>query len=392
MRIGVIGAGLGGLLSASLLSEMGYRVEVFEKLPFLGGRFTNFNYRGYEISTGALHMIPHGSRGPLARMLKKAGAKVEIVDSKPEGTALYNGEEVKISRKRIPLRSRIAFLAHCVKNWFKEVKLSELEKKLDDFSARYLRAFLGWSFSITPEQTTLSKIYPVYRSILELGGPGVPVGGCRSVIEALVEVIRSNDCDINRQKVSAIRKEGYGFSVHLENRTAKRFDVVISDIGHEETARLSGLKSYAKLEPSRGIKYSIAVKQSFIDHTGVLFTLNTRRISGMNQVTNADPNLGKQNFLMAHQPMLTTNVRFEISEGLKDLKELLKGYDYEILAVQSFSDGWPVNRALAGSDIGCKTPVNGLYVVGDGAKGHDIEVDGIALGVEEVVEEIRKTL
>jgi len=177
-----------------------------------------------------------------------------------------------------------------------------------------------------------------------------------------------------------------------ENKTAKRFDVVISNIGHGETAKLSNLKDYAKLEPSRGIKYSIAVKQSFIDHTGVLFTLNTRRISGMNQVTNADPNLGKRHFLMAHQPMLTSNVKFEISEGLKDLKELLKGYDYEILAVQSFSDGWPVNRALAGSDVGCKTPVNGLYVVGDGAKGHDIEVDGIALGVEEVVEEIRKIL
>jgi phytoene dehydrogenase-like protein len=392
MKVAVIGAGLGGLLSASILSEMGYSVEIFEKLPFIGGRFTSFKYRGYEITTGALHMIPHGSRGPLAELLRKAGAKVEIIDSNPYGTALYGGEEIDVNRRRIPLRSKVSFALLCMKNWFREVKLSELERRLDDFSAKFLRAFLGWSFSITPEQTTLTKIYPVYRSILEHGGPGVPVGGCKAVVDALVDVIRSNDCAIRKLKVSAIRNGNCGFSVYFENGDTEKFDIIISNIGHEETAKLMGIKKYVKLEPSRGIKYSISVRQPFIEHTGVLFTLNTRRISGMNQVTNADPNLGKGNFLMAHQPMLTSNVKFEISEGLKDLKELLKGYDYEILAIQSFSDGWPVNRAIAGSDSGCKTPVSGVYVVGDGAKGSDIEVDGIALGVKDTVEYIRKSL
>ncbi len=387
MRIAVVGSGLGGLLSAAILSERGYEVEVYEKLPFIGGRFTSFNYRGYEISTGALHMIPHGSRGHLARMLKEAGARVEIIDSKPEGTALYNGEEVEVRKRSFPLRSKLSFALFCLKNRFREVRLSELERRLDDFSARFLRAFLGWSLSITPEETTLTKIYPIYRSTLELGGPGVPAGGCRAVVEALAEVVESNDCKIRRgSKVRSVRKEDYGFSVHLE-REAKAFDVVLSDIGHEETAKLCSYRA-EKCEPSSGIKYSIAIKQPFIEHTGVLFTLNTRRISGMNQVTNADPNLGKGHFLMAHQPMLTSNVKFEISEGLKDIRELLRGYEYEILAVQSYSDGWPVNRAKAGGEESVKTPLKGLYVVGDGAKGQDIEVEGIALGVEKALQEV----
>ena len=387
MKVAVVGSGLGGLLSAAILSERGYEVEVFEKLPFTGGRFTSFNYRGYEISTGALHMIPHGSRGHLARMLREAGARVEIIDSRPEGTALYRGEEIEIRRKNFPFRSKLSFALFCLKNRFREVKLSDLEKRLDEFSAGFLRAFLGWSLSITPEETTLSKIYPIYRSTLELGGPGVPAGGCRAVTDALVEVVESHDCQIRKKcKVKAIRKEDYGFSVHLE-KEAKAFDAVISDIGHEETARLCSYRA-ERCEPSSGIKYSIAVKQPFIEHTGVLFTLNTRRISGMNQVTNADPNLGRKHFLMAHQPMLTSNVKFEISEGLKDIRDLLRGYDYEILAIQSFSDGWPVNRAKAGSEESVKTPLRGLYVVGDGAKGQDIEVEGIALGVEKALHEV----
>ncbi len=42
----------------------------------------------------------------------------------------------------------------------------------------------------------------------------------------------------------------------------------------------------------------------------------------------------------------------------------------------------------AGKDIGLETPCRNVFVVGDGAKGDAIEVDGIALGVEKVIESI----
>jgi phytoene dehydrogenase-like protein len=79
----VIGAGLGGLLSAAKLATSGYEVEVFERLPMIGGRFTNIEYKGFALSTGALHMIPHGPAGPLAQMLESVGADVNIVRSNP---------------------------------------------------------------------------------------------------------------------------------------------------------------------------------------------------------------------------------------------------------------------------------------------------------------------
>ena len=64
MKIGIVGAGLGGLLTGALLSNK-HDVVVFEKLPFLGGRFTNLEYEGFQLTTGALHMIPHGNDGYL---------------------------------------------------------------------------------------------------------------------------------------------------------------------------------------------------------------------------------------------------------------------------------------------------------------------------------------
>ena len=67
----VIGAGLGGLLTAAQLLQRGKHVVVLERLPHSGGRFTAKNFRGVQVSTGAVHMIPFGSGGVLACMLSR---------------------------------------------------------------------------------------------------------------------------------------------------------------------------------------------------------------------------------------------------------------------------------------------------------------------------------
>ncbi|RLG21175.1 hypothetical protein DRN72_04080 [Methanosarcinales archaeon] len=72
--------------------------------------------------------------------------------------------------------------------------------------------------------------------------------------------------------------------------------------------------------------------------------------------------------------------------GLKDLKDVVG--EYELLMVQCYRDSWPVNRVRAGYDPAPTTPIKNLYVVGDGAKGDEIEVEGIALGVGDVVSRV----
>src|SRR5260370_2099213 len=67
----VIGAGLGGLLSAAQLLERGKRVVILERLPHCGGRFTAKTFQGAQISTGAVHMLPFCSSGVLSRVLPR---------------------------------------------------------------------------------------------------------------------------------------------------------------------------------------------------------------------------------------------------------------------------------------------------------------------------------
>ena len=66
----VIGAGLGGLLSAAQFLRRGQRVAIVERLAHPGGRFTAKTFHGAQVSTGAVHMLPFGTNGELAAMLR----------------------------------------------------------------------------------------------------------------------------------------------------------------------------------------------------------------------------------------------------------------------------------------------------------------------------------
>jgi len=66
----VIGAGVGGLSSAAKMAQSGdFEVTVYERMSFAGGRFTQHDHDGYQIPTGAVHMIPHGKKGPFADLI-----------------------------------------------------------------------------------------------------------------------------------------------------------------------------------------------------------------------------------------------------------------------------------------------------------------------------------
>jgi len=410
MKVAIIGAGLGGLISAAILSEKGEKVDVYERLPFIGGRFTNIPYKGFQISTGALHMIPHGKRGPLGQILKELGCNVEIEDSKPDGHALWEGELKTLRRKDFPKGSRNKLM-----RWYllykllrRDKYLEKFEEGLDEFTAKFLRSFLGWSLSISSSDIKFSKFLSILQNVEKYGGPGIPIGGCKGVIESLFEVIRSNDGRVQKRKqvesILTSEKNVKGIKVKGGNID---YDLVISNLGHQVTAKMlmrgdnsnnnktdnnssKYVNQTSTLEPSSGVKYSISIDEPFIGNTGVLFTPQLERISGMNEVTNADPDLAPngKHLLMAHQPVLSDNLRYEINLGLADLKNILKKYKYKVIAIQSYSNGWPVNRVKAGNDIGNKTPYKNLYVVGDGAKGDCIEVDGIALGIKELMRDL----
>ncbi|MFZ3058960.1 MAG: NAD(P)/FAD-dependent oxidoreductase [Candidatus Methanoperedens sp.] len=407
MKAAIIGAGLGGLLSGAKLSKAGYEVEIFERLPFIGGRFANLYYRGFKLSTGALHMIPHGSRGPLAQMLNEIGAGVTIVDSKPAAVIKMN-DDTEIAfrdfQKQLSLTKNIklgTILLYSRK--FKpksDISFKDWILKYfdDDFLLKLADSFCGWALSLRAKDVPAQEVLEIIDNMYLFKGSGVPVGGCGAVTGALADVIKSNGGKIHTDtcvdKIIIDKENACGVSAGGKAIDA---EIIISDIGHPETSMMydcrdeSYLGRINKAMPSKGIKICLSLDEPLIGHSGVFFTPYAERINGINEVTNADPNLAPpgKHLVMSHQTVISDDLNQEINLGLLDLKKLFPNKKYEVLLIQSYSDGWPVNRASSGSDIGSRTPVQNLYVVGDGAKGKGgIEVEGVALGVMNVMKEI----
>jgi phytoene dehydrogenase-like protein len=218
------------------------------------------------------------------------------------------------------------------------------------------------------------------------------------VTDALSGIIRSNGGRIQTQSCveGIIIGSDVATGVIVNGKTIGA-DIVISDIGHFETSRLyectdmEYLNKISNVKPSKGIKICLSTDEALIGHSGVFFTPYAQRINGINEVTNADPSLAPhgKHLVMSHQALVSDDLTAEINLGLLDMAQLFPGKKYEVLLIQSYSNGWPVNRASSGSDNGNRTPVENLYIVGDGAKGKGgIEVEGVALGVRNVMDEI----
>lgn len=423
MKAIIIGAGLGGLLSAARLSQAGYQVDVFERLPITGGRFTNLNYKGFQLSSGALHMLPHGPSGPLAQLLKEVKADVRIVrsdkatirmplkTSRPDYgkgfkdiyfndffTPLSHRDRMKIAllivstRKSRPTGSTVNAW---IRTQFK-----------DEWLVRFADSFCGWSLSLKSDRVPVEELFEIIENMYRFGGSGIPIGGCKGVIDALEAVIASNGGRIyTKTEVSKILVEnGRAAGVVVGDKTYEA-NLVISNLGHAATACLcsealsektysSYLKVLENLQPSAGIKICLAADEPLVGHSGVLLTPYAKRVNGINEVTHVDPKLAPpgKHLTISHQyvaPENVKNLEAEIELGLNDLREIFPGKKYEVLLIQSYHDDWPVNRAASGMDPGNETPIPELYVVGDGAKGKGgIEVEGVALGVAATMKKI----
>ncbi|MBU7015395.1 MAG: NAD(P)/FAD-dependent oxidoreductase [Theionarchaea archaeon] len=390
----VIGGGIGGLLVAALCPK----VTLFERTSQVGGRFRNIPFRGFQLTTGALHMVPHGSKGPLAQLLKRAGAPCTIVDSNPLATFFYDKEmrfgqvlnQLKLAEKtwlyttllemryrKGDKRSFQEFLEHRTKN---------------EIILRGFRSFCIWSLSLEPSQVPCREMFSIVKSMFKYRGPGVPMGGCSGVIRALKTAIRRRGNAIVHKRVTEIVADDKVYGVVDEDGKEHTDSKVVSDIGAKATSRLVRFpgdyqKRIDAMTPSEGIKYSLASKEPLIDHSGVMFTPALDYIGGINQVTNVDPSLAPEGYhlVMAHQRSSSREFKKEKEKGLSELEKLFDGR-YEILNVQTYRRNNPVNHAASGQDLDQMTPIEGLYLVGDSAKGEGgIEVEGIALGVERLL-------
>jgi phytoene dehydrogenase-like protein len=413
----VVGAGIGGLLAAAGLCRADCRqvrrgVVVLERLPFPGGRFSSVNRDGYQLSTGAVHTLPFGSQGPMARLLRELAPSCPIRDATPS----FHAEGRRVSWHKpldvlklltLPERAQFVVLAYRM-GWSKGMRDEPFGRWVRRQTAspriyRLLERAIHFGLSAGPDDVPCCEIQRLFLNWYRRRNSGVVVGGCGRVVAALVEGIERGGGTVRtRTEVTRILvQEGAVYGVRARGvgdgqEYVVHTDAVISDAGPKATvALLDGgvpeevAQRVSGLREARGLKFHLASDEPLLPDAGVMFCLDTQRVAGVVQPSHADPDLAPpdKHLLLSHQVMQTDDFARERALGLADLRYLF-GDRFEVLSVTAYRGRWPVNRAVQGHDV-IRLPVRGLHVVGDGCKAPGyLMVEGVARQVERVLGEL----
>jgi phytoene dehydrogenase-like protein/NAD-dependent dihydropyrimidine dehydrogenase PreA subunit len=418
----VIGAGMGGMLAACQLAQAGKRVLLVENLSFLGGRFSGFRVNDAVISSGALHTIPHGDKGPFAQALRRSGVEIKISNAKVFASFFVNGEHI-IARhpldafKIIPIfGDKIAVIrALCQSRWKKDYEGSFgdwlLEIGLSSRIRTVVDRFFQFAVSTTIHDVPYSEGRKVVEMVFKYGSPGVPEGGAREVSRLLGLAVQQAGVVIRRNtRVQNLllddnRVSGVTLFDRRQNASyAVETPLIISTMGPGNTFRMwdesrfpDGNSQSLPLLPTTavGFKLQVLSPKSLIDHDSIMFCLDTQRVAGIVQVSNADPSLAPpgKHLLISHQTIHQGADWLEERQlALEDWKYVF-GRDFdkcEILGSSHFPARFPVNWALQGYDVRKQIfAESGLWMVGDGMKPEGLMmVEGVAASAESVVRQI----
>lgn len=441
----VIGAGLGGLLSAAQLLQRGQRVVVLERLPHCGGRFTAKTFQGTQISTGAVHMVPFGSSGVLARMLRRLSVPHHFFDADVFASFHVHGKQIRsrgllgvykfLGPRQFFWFTRIGYLL-----FLRPLPSKERHLPFDVWLARHINvkrnpqlvAFFErisrFALSLELHQVSVTEVGETTKNMLRYGAPGIVEGGCAALTSELERRILDSGADLRLHcdVLQILHKDEQVTGVRVRNKgngeeTLLHAPLIVSDIGprathallnNQQVTQATVLKSKnastdyssrdlhtaAQLSYNEGVQEAVGLKVhilsdiSLIPHKGIMYCLDTQRIAGMVQPTNCDPRLAPpgKHLLISHQVIQSNDLEEEKALALADL-HLLFGDTFDqhcrILTMSAYRGEWPVNRIAQGADVPATTSMQGLYLVGDAVKPSGyLMVEGVAQSVNHLLD------
>lgn len=396
--VAIIGAGMGGLCSAALLSHYGYRTLVVEKLPFVGGRASSVKYKGFTLPTGSLYVE---TGGVVEKLFKEVGAPFGIrsfpmqlcfrISGKDylmapkgglKGLMANFADEAEATRVMNAIRRAFAWkepsMAISIRDWL--LQYTQNDKLLAIF--RGLVNYQCVNFSEMPA----GEFFRQLRF-----GTGATAGahpqGFLALMEELVQVIKSRGGEVwtsSRVKRILVRDEkAVGVVVdHGGVESEISAGAVIGDAGPHATVELAGKENFdrgylkevgEKVHPLSYICIEVASEKPLVDFPGVMVVPEGRRQMTMMCTTLAYPEYappGKhllQAWAAPDSSFLPLNAGRELDLVVQDLRDAIPNFDRDadILHVSYWQKDWPMYRAMPGA-LTQKTPIENLYNVGDG--------------------------
>ncbi|MGH2516313.1 MAG: phytoene desaturase family protein [Ktedonobacterales bacterium] len=382
----VIGAGLGGLLSAAQFLRRGQRVAIVERLAHPGGRFTAKTFQGAQVSTGAVHMLPFGTNGELAAMLRALGVPHSIHDSEVFASFHVRGRQL-VCRSVLQLagvlgaRQFAQFARLGYEMLLREPRPEDrtltyrewLDRRISRARSPELYAYFErvchFALSVDLDDVAYPEIVETTKNMFRYGAPGIVDGGCAALTGELERrVVSAGGTLLLQHDVLAIEHEHdtvTGIRVRDKQTGEVRLlaaPLIVSNIGPTATSRLvdvaipattaalaaSGARALApsvlradapttddaavecappanrQRRVAAGLKCHLLSEESIIPHRGILYCLDTERIAGIVQPSNSDRRLAPpgKHLLITHQLLKSEDVNAEREAARADLRRL----------------------------------------------------------------------
>ena len=420
----VAGGGIGGLCAAARLSLSGYRVLVAEKLPFLGGRFSTAEYKGFKLSTGAIG-VEMG--GPLEETFRAVGAPFEVCRPDPQLAYRVDGRDYVM-----PPKGGLRWLLHQVARDEHEAEavMGAIKRCLswqepsDSFTVK------DWLSAHSDDPKIHGVIQAVCAALMVINYYEAPAGtffrflkaggyrdfgfaprGNITLVHALEKVIRNGGGQSwTRARVRRIMVEKgavQGVVVEKDGATGiVTAKAVVSNASPLQTVELIGRENLERgylrqvqerQRPGPVVGIFVASDRPLVEHPGIILPTSTRRVCLMVSPTVSCPDLAPpgqhylESFGAFSDSLGPVNLREEVEANLQDLRDNLPDMEAHgrILMVQTFYGGWPALNTWPGYEAPFRTSVEMLYNVGDGVNVHGTTgLPGCAETARVVVEDI----
>ncbi|MFC1907607.1 phytoene desaturase family protein [Chloroflexota bacterium] len=402
----VIGSGMGGLCSTSLLALYGYKVLCVESLGRPGGRFSTDEFDGFKLPTGGIGIE---CRAMVQGVFEEVGAKFDVEDISRH-FVWWKGSWIEL-----PERGQMRFLlslAGCTPTQVDKIgsAFRDLKRYYDVYKTENPMSFREWLLQYTTNDDALQAFHVITSAMSELndfeypafhwgeytsaegqGGLtylGLSRKGNRSNAENMVDAIKAKGGEIwldspvkqiiiKDNKVTGVLVEKDGKDIEVE---ANAF---ISNTGPKRTVQLAGRNNFDAdyLSKADGLKEVplvvsiIASEKLLIDVPGSVIPLGMRRIVDGHQITRFCPDWappGQHLLILWGTPINCDHpmdVDKEIEANIQDIKDFAPDFEKygRILKMdlRDVGDEFPGYRAWPGYTIVQQTPFANLFNVGD---------------------------
>ena len=398
----VIGSGMGGMSAAALLSHEGYRTLVAERLPYIGGRCSTIEYKGFRCTTG---VIGPEMGGILEEIFHKVGAEFDVHPAGPPHY-LINGDICEVPPKggfrklitaatkdEAELKRVIGAISRAL-GWMEPSGAISLQEWLLQYTRNesilgIFQAMVSATMFVKADELPAKEFFVFLKKMKAVRDFGFCPKGSIALPQSLAQVVMERGGEVwTRSPVTQIISENAIVRGAMVNKEGEEIEVeasvVISNCGPKRTVELAGRenmdKGYLKelketIKPAVVIAIQIATDKPLLEKNYLIVT-GARRINALFQPTNVCPEIappGKHFLLAGAAPASSLpplNVQKEIELCMQDLRDLLPGFDKhaEILLTSTFHSNWPAMHSWPGHDVPQKTPIINLYNVGDGVK------------------------